>query len=66
MASVQYRSLSNVATETPLGMKCLIGLTTVMVIFFVISFILQVCMLNAMSELHVLAKHIESQLNDTL
>lgn len=66
MSSVQYRSLSNVATETPLGIKCLICLTIVMNIFFMISFILQASMLNNMAAISVQLEHITKQLNSSL
>lgn len=66
MSSIQYRSLSNVATETPLGIKCLICLTMFMNIFFLISFILQASMLNDMSQISVQLKHITKQLNYSL
>ena len=66
MSSVQYRSLSNVATETPLGIKCLICLTMVLNIFFMISFILQASMLNNMAAISVQLEHITKQLNYSL
>lgn len=66
MSSIHYRSLSNVAMETPLGIKCLICLTVAMNIFCMISFILQASILNDLSTISVQLEHITKQLNYSL
>lgn len=65
MTSIQYRSLSNVATETPLGIKCLICLNVVTNIFFIISFTLQAFTLNDMDNVHIKLEQIVTQLNSS-
>lgn len=65
MTSIQYRSLSNAATETPLGIKCLICLSVVTNICFIISFMLQASTLNDMANVHLKLEQIVAQLNSS-
>lgn len=65
MTSIQYRSLSNVATETPIGIKCLICLNVITNIFFIISFMLQAFALNDMDNVHLKLEQIVTQLNSS-